>query len=90
MCQSIYIPICGDIHVRCICIGMVCHSPLVAEWLGHAKMDTTRRFYANADTTMKKEAIEKATSDFNPLFSNEYDIDWEDDEDLLKKLYGLK
>lgn len=47
-------------------------------------------FYANADTTMKKEAIEKATSDFNPLFSNEYDIDWEDDEDLLKKLYGLK
>ena len=26
MCQSIYIPICGDIHVRCICIGMVCHS----------------------------------------------------------------
>lgn len=64
--------------------------PLVAEWLGHAKMDTTKRFYANADTTMKKEAIEKATSDFNPLFSNEYDIDWEDDEDLLKKLYGLK
>ena len=47
-------------------------------------------FYANADTTMKKEAIEKATSDLNPLFSNEYDIDWEDDEDLLKKLYGLK
>lgn len=37
-----------------------------------------------------KEAIEKATSDFDPLFSNEYDIDWEDDEDLLKKLYGLK
>lgn len=39
---------------------------------------------------MKKEAIEKATSDFDPLFPNEYDIDWEDDEDLLKKLYGLK
>lgn len=28
--------------------------PLVAEWLGHANMDTTRRFYANADTTMKR------------------------------------
>ena len=38
---------------------------------------------------MKKEAIEKATSDFDPLFSNEYDIDWEDDEDLLKKLFTL-
>lgn len=64
--------------------------PLVAEWLGHAKIDTTRMFYANADTSMKKEAIDKATSDINPLFSDEYDIDWEDDEELLKKLYGLK
>ena len=64
--------------------------PLVSEWLGHAKMDTTRRFYANADNTMKKETIEKATSDFYSLFSNEYDVDWEDDEDLMKKLYGLK
>lgn len=64
--------------------------PLVAEWLGHARMDTTRRFYANADTTMKKEAIDKATSDINPLYSNEYDIEWEDDEELLKRLYCLK
>ena len=40
--------------------------PLVVEWLGHAKMDTTRRFYVNADTTMKREAIDKATSDMNP------------------------
>lgn len=64
--------------------------PLVAEWLGHARMDTTRKFYANADTTMKKEAIDKATSDINPLYSNEYDIEWEDDEELLKRLYCLK
>lgn len=64
--------------------------PLVAEWLGHAKMDTTRQFYANADTTMKKEAIDKATSEMNPIFSNGYDVDWEHDEELLKRLYGLK
>lgn len=64
--------------------------PLVAEWLGHAKMDTTKKFYANADTTMKKEAIDKATSSINPLYSNEYDIDWKDDEELLKRLYCLK
>lgn len=64
--------------------------PLVAEWLGHSRMDTTRRFYANADTTMKKEAIDKATSDMNPLYSEEYDIDWADDEELLKRLYCLK
>lgn len=64
--------------------------PLVAEWLGHTRMDTTRKFYANADTTMKKEAIDKATSDINPLYSNEYDIEWDDDEELLKRLYCLK
>lgn len=64
--------------------------PLVAEWLGHSKMDTTRQYYANADTTMKQEAIEKATSKLNPLISGEIAIDWEDDEVLLKKLYGLK
>jgi len=64
--------------------------PLVAEWLGHSKMDTTRQYYANADTTMKQEAIEKATSKLNPLINGELDLDWEDDEELLKKLYGLK
>lgn len=63
---------------------------LVAEWLGHSNMDTTRRFYANADTAMKQEAIEKATSEFNPLLSCEISYEWEDDEELLKKLYGLK
>lgn len=63
---------------------------LVAEWLGHSKMDTTRRYYANADTAMKQEAIEKATSEFNPLLTCEISYNWEDDEDLLKKLYGLK
>lgn len=63
---------------------------LVAEWLGHSKMDTTRQYYANADTKMKQEAIEKATSKLNPLISAETDLNWEDDEELLKKLYGLK
>ena len=63
---------------------------LVAEWLGYSKMDTARRYYANADTTMKKEAIEKATSELNPLLSGTADLGWEDDEELLKKLYGLK
>lgn len=63
--------------------------PLLAEWLGHAQMETTITYYANADTRMKKEAIEKATSELNPLFQNNKDINWENDEELLKKLYGL-
>ena len=38
------------------------------------------KLYADADTTMKKEAIDRATSDINPLYSTEYDIKWKDDE----------
>lgn len=64
--------------------------PLVAEWLGHAKMETTKRFYADADTEMKKKAIESATSDLKPLYSGKYDIEWEDDDELLKDLYCMK
>ena len=52
-------------------------------------METTITFYANADTKMKQEAIEKATSALNPLFQETPDINWEDDEELIKKLYGL-
>jgi integrase/recombinase XerD len=63
--------------------------PLLAEWLGHAQMETTITFYANADTKMKQDAIEKATSALNPLFQETPDINWEDDEELIKKLYGL-
>lgn len=62
---------------------------LVAEWLGHSRIETTRRYYANADATMKKEAIERATSQLSPLRSNDYSLDWQSDEELLRKLYCL-
>jgi len=62
--------------------------PLLSEWLGHAQLNTTL-IYANADTRMKQEAIEKATSKINPLKSDKPIIDWEDDEDVIRKLYGL-
>ena len=41
--------------------------PILAEWLGHNKMETTLIYYANADTKMKQEAIDRATSVLNPL-----------------------
>jgi site-specific recombinase XerD len=63
---------------------------LLAEWLGHAQITTTLRFYANADTTMKEKAIEKATSKLNLLISNESAyLEWENDEAMIRKLYGL-
>jgi integrase/recombinase XerD len=61
---------------------------LLSEWLGHAQVTTTL-IYVNADTKMKREAIEKATTGLNPLVSNaQMHIEWEDDE-TIKKLYGL-
>ena len=62
---------------------------LLAEWLGHAQITTTL-IYANADTEMKRKAIEKATSKLNPLLSGETAcLEWEDDEALIRRLYGL-
>ena len=63
--------------------------PLLSEWLGHAQMETTIKYYANAATSMKKEAIEKATADLNPILISQIDFTFKDDEETLKKLYGL-
>lgn len=63
--------------------------PLLSEWLGHAQMETTIKYYANADIRMKQEAIEKATSELSPLFSSKNDFKYQDDDETLKKLYGL-
>lgn len=64
--------------------------PLVSEWLGHAQINTTREFYANADIEMKRAAINSVTSKINPLLIDEYDFDINNDDELIKKLYGLK
>jgi len=62
---------------------------LLVEWLGHAQITTTL-VYANADTEMKRNAIEKATSRLNPLVSGDIDyLEWEDDEAIIRQLYGL-
>jgi len=57
---------------------------LLAEFLGHSDVNTTR-VYAWADTEMKRKAISK--------ISDEADLDtepiWENDESIIKRLYGL-
>jgi site-specific recombinase XerD len=63
--------------------------PLLSEWLGHSNMQTTL-LYAEADTKMKQEAIDRATSELNPLKSKiGFEIN-SNDENVLKRLYGLK
>jgi integrase/recombinase XerD len=63
---------------------------LVSQWLGHAHLETTL-IYAHADTELKRKAIEKATPLQNPLKdaspAPQFDVN---DDDVLKRLYGLK
>jgi site-specific recombinase XerD len=62
---------------------------LLSEWLGHAQLETTM-IYAYADTEMKREAIQKATGNNNPLVGNDQIPIWKGDDQLIRKLYGLK
>jgi len=63
---------------------------LVSQWLGHSKLETTL-IYARADTEKKRKAIELATNSDSPLQdhlnSKRYTVT---DEELLKRLYGLR
>jgi site-specific recombinase XerD len=61
---------------------------LVSQHLGHASINTTR-IYAFADTEMKREAILKAEKMLNAGRTPEV-ATWEDNEDMILKLSGLK
>jgi hypothetical protein len=60
---------------------------LLTEWLGHADPETTL-IYANADTEMKRQALEKANSAsaHNPPPAPL----WHNREDIIQRLCGLK
>jgi len=60
---------------------------LVAEQLGHASTETTK-VYAYADTEMKRAAMEKADSNRN--LSPSVAPIWQDNEEMILKLSGLK
>ena len=63
---------------------------LLSEWLGHEDPETTL-IYAYADTEMKRRAIEQATSTTNPLNSSVDSASyWKDDDEMIRRLYGLK
>jgi len=62
--------------------------PIIQEWLGHASIETTR-IYASATTEMKRKEADKVIK-ANPNLFPEVEFDYEDDEDILRKLAGLK
>jgi len=63
---------------------------LISQWLGHAQLETTL-IYAHADTAQKRKAIEKASLGNTPLKmilnAERYIVS---DDEILKRLYGLK
>ncbi len=61
--------------------------PLISEWLGHSQLETTQ-IYAKATTDMKRKAAEKFHESNKHVFSDE-EFKYADDEDAMKKLYGL-
>ncbi|WP_376741831.1 hypothetical protein [Pelotomaculum terephthalicicum] len=63
---------------------------LISQWLGHAQLDTTL-IYSHADTEQKRKAIEQSMDSQNPLLGKDSSFRFQvDDEEVLKKLYGLK
>lgn len=58
---------------------------LLAEFLGHADVNTTR-IYAWADTEMKRQAIQKVSK---VTEGDTIEPIWANDEELIKRLYGL-
>ena len=58
---------------------------LVGEYLGHVTLETTK-IYAYADTEMKRLAMEKADKNLTP----ETIPIWQNNEDMILKLSGLK
>lgn len=62
---------------------------LLSEWLGHEDPETSL-IYAFADTEMKRQAIEKATGGDNPLISDKAIAMWEGNDEMVRKLYGLR
>lgn len=63
---------------------------LVSQWLGHAWLDTTL-IYARADTEQKRRAIAEAIPPDSPLKkklnAERFTVN---DDDVLKRLYGLR
>ena len=63
--------------------------PLIAEWLGHSRMETTQ-IYAQASIEMKRRASEKLAESDDSIIKGDVAFKYADDEEMLRKLSGLK
>jgi site-specific recombinase XerD len=63
--------------------------PTISEWLGHSNIETTR-FYAKITEEMKREALHKLSESDKSVFKDDVAFKYANDEDVLKRLCGLK
>ena len=63
--------------------------PLISEWLGHSRMETTQ-IYAKATVDMKRKAAEKLGEDAKSVFKDDVAFKYADNDEVLKILCGLK
>lgn len=63
--------------------------PTISEWLGHSNIETTR-FYAKVTEEMKRDALHKLSESADSVFKDDTAFKYADDEDMLKRLCGLK
>ena len=61
----------------------------VSDWLGHSNIETTR-FYAKVTEEMKRNALRKLSENENSVFKNDVAFKYADDEEVLRRLCGLK
>ena len=62
--------------------------PMISEWLGHTQLETTT-IYAQATTEMKRRQAEKVEKANSNIFKDEV-FNYANDDEMIKRLYGLK
>ena len=63
--------------------------PTISDWLGHSNIETTR-FYAKLTELMKRDAIAKLAEGPGAVFDALVTFKYADDEEVLKRLCGLR
>ena len=63
--------------------------PIVSEWLGHSNIETTS-FYAKVTAEMKRDALHKLSESDKSVFKDDVAFKYAGDEEMLKRLCGLK
>lgn len=63
--------------------------PIISEWLGHSNVETTR-FYAKVTEAMKRDALHKLSESDKSVFKGDVAFKYAGDEEMLKRLCGLK